>query len=74
MSKHLFEIDFASYEKGLQACARKLLAARVALDDATEEAKKSALAALAAGMPERQVSRLVGVSIPTIRRWQGKKS
>lgn len=73
MSKHLFEVDLALYEKGLQEAARKLLAARVQLDDATELARSSALAAIAAGMPERQVSRLVGISIPTLRKWQGKK-
>lgn len=74
MSKHLFEVDLVQYEKNLQTQARKLLAARASVDDATEDAKVAALAAVAAGMPERQVSRLVGVSIPTLRKWQGKKS
>lgn len=73
MIRHLFEVDLAQHEQGLQVRARKLLEARRVVDDATEEVRKSAMAAIAAGMSEAQVVRLSGVSKPTLRKWQGKK-
>lgn len=71
--KHLFQMSLKPYEDLLRRAGKTLEADRKGLEKSTETAREAALAAIAAGMPERQVSRLLGVSIPTLRKWQGKK-
>lgn len=71
--KHLFEVNLEQYENLLKRAGKTVAADRDGLERSTATARECALAAIAAGMPERQVSRLLGVSIPTVRKWQGKK-
>lgn len=71
--KPLFETDLRTFKVQVQkAGARRQTAVNI-LEIRTAELRGVALAAVAAGVPEREVARLAEVSIPTLRKWQGKK-
>ena len=58
----------------LERAGVRLQRARAAVDQATEQARAAALAALAEGVAEAGVARTLGVDRMTIRKWAGKRS
>lgn len=57
----------------LRVAAEKLAVARQRLDEATEQARRVAIAAIADGRSEVEVARALGVDrARTLRRWLGK--
>ena len=52
--------------------ARELRAARSRLDTAMTSARTAAIAEHAAGIPETEIAKALGVNRMTVRRWLGK--
>lgn len=57
----------------LKRVARKLLRARDSLASVMNEATDAAVAANAAGIPEAEIARTLGVDRMTVRKWLGKR-
>lgn len=58
----------------LERAGRKLRSARKAEQDAYEQARVAAIAAIADGVPEAVAARELGVNRMTVRKWLGKRS
>lgn len=70
---HLFTVDLEEFRGVLQRNGEKLDRQRSAVERTLEVCRQAALTAMEQGISERECARLLGVSIPTIRKWQGKK-
>lgn len=57
----------------LERAGRNLRSARKAEQDAYEQARLAAIAAVADGVPEAVAARELGVNRMTIRKWMGKR-
>ena len=66
-------MDETTRVAALRAVSDDYLAARRAADTARDTARVAALEAIAAGMSEASVARLIGIDRLTMRRWQGKR-